>query len=126
QRAISDGSAEKKLCEIVKAQGGDASAITDLSKLPRAKATAGVLSARAGYVQAIDSETMGLAAMGLGAGRERTDSAIDAAVGLVLEKKVGDAVNERELLVTVHYNDEKRLEAVRERILSAYRIGAEA
>jgi pyrimidine-nucleoside phosphorylase len=125
QRVIADGSAEKKLCEIVKAQHGDPSAITDLSKLPKAKATAEVSSAQTGYVQAIDSEAIGLAAMALGAGRERTDSAIDPAVGFVLHKKVGDAVNAREALVTMHYNDGNRLDAVRERVLSAYRIGVE-
>jgi len=125
QRAIADGSAERKLCEIVKAQGGDPSAITDLSKLPRAKATASVPAPAGGFVQAIDSEAIGLAAMALGAGRERTDSVIDPAVGFMLEKKVGDGVKAGEPLVTVHFNDAAKLEAVKARVVAAYRIGAE-
>jgi pyrimidine-nucleoside phosphorylase len=108
----------------VKAQGGDPSAISDLTKLPRAKSMAVVGSRAAGFVQGIDSEAVGLAAMALGAGRERTDSVIDPAVGFVLEKKVGDAVQVGEPLVTVHYNDASKLEAVRARVLAAYRIGA--
>ncbi len=122
---MSDGSAERKLCEIVKAQGGDPGAITDLSRLPRAKATAAVAAGTAGFIQAIDSEAVGLAAMALGAGRERTDSTIDPAVGFMLEKKVGDAVRVGEALVTVHYNDARTLDDVRMRVLSAYRIGAD-
>jgi pyrimidine-nucleoside phosphorylase len=125
QKVIADGSAERKLCEIVKAQGGDPAAITDLSRLPRAKATASVPAPAGGFVQAIDSEAVGLAAMALGAGRERTDSVIDPAVGFMLEKKVGDAVKAGEPLVTVHYNDAAKLEAVKARVIAAYRIGAD-
>jgi pyrimidine-nucleoside phosphorylase len=121
--AVADGSAVRKLCEIVKAQGGDPSAITDLSKLPQAKSTANVVAPVGGFVQAIDSEAVGLAAMALGAGRERTDSIIDPAVGFVLKKKAGDAVKAGEPLVTVHYNDAAKLEAVKARVVAAYRIG---
>jgi pyrimidine-nucleoside phosphorylase len=76
-----------------------------------------------GFVQAIDSEAVGLAAMALGAGRERTDSTIDPAVGFMLEKKVGDAVSAGEALTTVHYNDASKLDEVKARVRSAYRIG---
>lgn len=124
-RVIADGSAEKKLHELVKAQHGDPAAIADLSKLPRAKHTAPVAAAAGGFVTGIDSEAIGLAAMALGAGRERTDSVIDPAVGFVLEKKAGDAVRAGEPLVTVHYNDAAKLEAVKARVLAAYRIGPE-
>jgi pyrimidine-nucleoside phosphorylase len=121
-QVMKDGSAEKKLCEIVKAQGGDPSAITDLSKLPRARLTAPVAAPRAGFVSAIHSEEIGLAAMSLGAGREKTDSIIDPAVGFMLEKKVGDAVKQGEPLVTVHYNDGSKLDAVKARVAAAYTI----
>ncbi len=48
--------------------------------------------------------------MVLGAGRETVDSAIDPAVGLILHKKVGDAVSAGEPLATLHVNDPGRLE----------------
>jgi pyrimidine-nucleoside phosphorylase len=121
-QVMKDGSAEKKLCEIVKAQGGDPGAITDLSKLPRAKHTALVPAPRDGFVSAIHSEEIGLAAMALGAGREKTDSVIDPAVGFMLEKKVGDAVKQGESLVTVQYNDARKLDAVVGRVTRAYSI----
>jgi pyrimidine-nucleoside phosphorylase len=119
---MKDGSAERKLCEIVRAQGGDPAAITDLSRLPRARHTVAVPAPRDGFVTAIHSEEVGLAAMALGAGREKTDSVIDPAVGFVLEKKVGDAVKQGESLVTVHYNDAAKLEAVKARVAAAYTI----
>jgi pyrimidine-nucleoside phosphorylase len=81
-----------------------------------------VVAPRSGFVAAIHSEEIGLAAMALGAGREKTDSIIDPAVGFMLEKKVGDAVKAGEPLVTVHYNDSSKLEAVKARVAAAYTI----
>ncbi|GMU60470.1 MAG: pyrimidine-nucleoside phosphorylase [Myxococcaceae bacterium] len=125
-KVIADGSAEKKLCDIVQAQGGDPSAIRDLSKLPRAKHTTSVPAPRAGFVTHIDSEAVGLAAMALGAGRAKTTDAIDPAVGFVLEKKVGARVQAGEALVTVHYNDASRLDEVKARVTKAWRLGEAA
>lgn len=122
-QAITSGAAEAKLRALVTAQGGDARAIEDLSRLPRARHQAQVLAARDGYVTRIDSEAVGLAAMALGAGRARTTDTIDPAVGFVLEKKVGEAVKASEPLVTVHYNDDESLEDVRARVLAAYTVG---
>ncbi len=120
EEAMRSGAAEAKLCEIVKAQGGDPRAITDLSRLPQAKHRTTVNASRSGYVGRIDSEAIGLAAMALGAGREKTTDVIDFGVGFVLEKKVGDLVKAGEPLVTVHYNDAKRLDDVKARVTKAY------
>ncbi len=126
QMVIADGSAEKKLQQLVAAQGGDPAAIADLSRLPRARSTVEILSSARGFVAGIDSEAIGLAAMVLGAGREKSTDLIDPAVGFVLERKVGDAVVVGEPLVTVHYNSEAHLAEVKARVLKAYRIGAAA
>ncbi len=69
---------------------------------------------------------MGLAAVALGAGRERTDSVIDPAVGFTLEKKVGEPVTAGDALVTVHHRDGARLGDVLARLERAYRIGPAA
>ena len=69
---------------------------------------------------------MGLAAMSLGAGREKTTDAIDPGVGFVLEKKVGDAVAKGEPLVTIHFNDAARLDEVKRRVGLAYQVGPSA
>jgi pyrimidine-nucleoside phosphorylase len=123
QASMTSGAAEKKLCEIVAAQGGDPSAITDLSKLPRARTTRPVKAPRDGVVVGIDSEAIGLAAMALGAGRAKSSDVIDPAVGFMLEKKVGDRVKAGEALVTMHVNDEANVVDVERRVLAAYRLG---
>jgi pyrimidine-nucleoside phosphorylase len=125
-QAMASGAAERKLCEIVAAQGGDPGAITDLGKLPRARRQVAIRATTKGVVTSIASEAMGLAAMALGAGRAKSTDVIDPAVGFVLEKKVGDAVDVGEPLVTMHVNDDSRIEAATARVLAAYAIGTHA
>ena len=126
ERAVKDGSGLRKLEEIVERQGGDKRAVRDRSRLPHAQKTRDVLATAEGFVIGINAEAIGLAAMSLGAGRERTDSVIDPGVGFVLKKKVGDAIRVGEALVTVHFNDETRLDPVMSRVQAAYRIGVQA
>ena len=126
QRAMDDGSALKKLKEIVQAQGGDPLAIDDYSRLPQAQATADVLAPEGGFVTGIDTEAVGLAAVALGAGRQRVDSQIDPAVGFTLLRKVGEPVMAGEPVVRVHYNDAGPLADVKARLLAAYRFGPRA
>ncbi len=124
QRAVADGSALRKLKEIVQAQGGDPRAIDDYSRLPQARATSDVPAPVDGFVTAIDTEAVGLAAVALGAGRQRVDSLIDPAVGFTLLRKVGEPVKAGEPVVRVHYNNEGPLKDVQERLLAAYSFGA--
>jgi pyrimidine-nucleoside phosphorylase len=84
-----------------------------------------VVAPESGFVTSVDCEAIGLAAVALGAGRERVDSAISPGVGFLLEKKVGDPVRTGEVLVRVHYDDRARFEDARRRLLAAWRIGPE-
>ncbi|AKQ64290.1 Pyrimidine-nucleoside phosphorylase [Myxococcus hansupus] len=123
RKVVEDGSAVRKLKEIVQVQGGDPRAIDDYSLLPQAKSTVDVVATRDGFVTGIDTEGVGLAAVALGAGRQRTDSKIDPAVGFTLLKKTGEAVKQGEPVVRVHYNDAGPLENVKARLLAAYHFG---
>ncbi|QDE70606.1 thymidine phosphorylase [Myxococcus xanthus] len=123
RKVVEDGSAVRKLKEIVQVQGGDPRSIDDYSLLPQAKSTTDVVAPRDGFVTGIDTEGVGLAAVALGAGRQRTDSKIDPAVGFTLLKKTGEAVKQGEPVVRVHYNDAASLENVKARLLAAYRFG---
>ncbi|WP_164010087.1 thymidine phosphorylase [Pyxidicoccus trucidator] len=123
RKVVEDGSAVRKLKEIVQSQGGDPRAIDDYSLLPRARSTVDVVAPRDGWVTAIDTEGVGLAGVALGAGRQRVDSKIDPAVGFTLLKKTGEPVKQGEPVVRVHYNDAGPVEDVKTRLLAAYRFG---
>jgi len=124
--AIGDGRGFLKLCEITEAQGGDPDALADPSLLPSAESTRDVPSRERGLVQAIDAEAIGLAAMALGAGRSRIEDRVDPAAGLVVEKKVGDAVEVGEPLATLHLGRAplESPDAVEARVRGAYQIGS--
>ena len=124
EAAIADGRGLAKLREITAAQGGDPACIDDPGRLPRAAHLLPVRAPRAGLVEAIDAEAIGLAAMALGAGRVRVEDRVDPAVGVVLCRKVGDPVEAGAPLCLVHRNDGgEAQERVAARIAAAYRIG---
>ena len=60
---------------------------------------------------------MGLIAMELGAGRATKESAIDLAVGIVLNKKRGQEVKKGDVLAYIHSNDESNINKTKKNIL---------
>jgi len=127
--AVASGRALEKLLAICAAQGGDPRVLEDPSRLPTAPSRLEVRAPRGGFVQAIDAQEIGLAAMSLGAGRARVDDRIDPAVGIVLERKVGDAVAAGEPFAVLHHGYSgpggEAPDRVAERVLRAYTLGEE-
>jgi len=127
ERAIADGSGLRKLEEIVAAQGGDAAAVRDPGRLPRAPRRLAVPAPASGVVEVIDTEAVGLASVALGAGRARTEDRVDPAVGIVVHKKLGDAVERGEPLATIHHGDRGEDPArVAARLAAAWTLGRHA
>jgi pyrimidine-nucleoside phosphorylase len=124
--ALASGAGLKKFQEVIALQGGDPRVCDDLSRLPRAAETVELRAESAGRVTGIACRAVGTAAMLLGAGRETVDSRIDPGVGLVLRKKVGDAVSAGEPLAIVHVNDRRRLDEALAMLGRAIRVGPEA
>jgi pyrimidine-nucleoside phosphorylase len=115
EQLIASGKAFDKFRQMVELQGGDPRAIDDTGKLPQARHTMSVSSPRNGYLASLQCEQVGTACVIVGGGRERKEDSIDPTVGIVLHKKVGDAVSIGEPLATIHYNTESR--AARARLL---------
>ncbi len=101
-RALSDGSGLAKLRELVAAQGGDARAVDDPGRLPRAPRVERLLAPRTAFVSAIAADRIGMASVTLGAGREKKGEAIDLRTGVVLHAKVGDRVERGQPYADVH------------------------
>ena len=105
---ISSGRALQQFRQMVELQGGDARIIDDITRLPQARHTVQVSSAKAGYLASMQCEQIGTACVILGGGRERKEDSVDPAVGIVLHKKVGNRVAAGEALATIHYTDEAK------------------
>ncbi len=122
QASIDNGTAFKKLLEIVNAQGGDVSALENLERYPLPKHAIEVKTMEQGYVGVIECLELGLNSITLGAGRARIEDTIDPKAGIVLAKKVGDSVESGAVLATFYTDKSAAIEPARERIRNAFRI----
>lgn len=113
--AIHSGKALAKFKEFLANQGGDASIIDDLTKLPQAKYKIELPAKQSGYISRMVADEIGVASMILGAGRATKEDVIDLAVGLVLHKKVGDKVEEGESILTI-YSNRENIEDVKQKL----------
>jgi thymidine phosphorylase len=111
---------------MIRLQDGNAAVMDDPALLPQAKHQADVKSPASGFVTAIMCEQIGTAGVLLGGGRARKEDSVDPAVGIMVHKKVGDAVSAGEPLCTVYYNSAERLAAAAPLIEKSYTIGAAA
>lgn len=104
--AIENGSALDKFKTFLENQGGDASVVDSPELLPTAEYQIDYKAKSSGVVSELIANEIGVASMMLGAGRQTKEDDIDLSVGIVVNKKVGDNVNEGESLLTIHSNRE--------------------
>jgi len=119
---LSGGKGLEKFRQMVARQGGDPSVVDNPDMLPTAAHRGEIVAAQDGWIGSVDTLEVGLCGVALGAGRDSVDAKIDMAVGFTVNKKIGDAVKKGESLLTVHYNDQKKADAVRGRLQRAFRI----
>lgn len=122
ESVIEDGSALNKFAEFVKAQGGDEKQVYHPELLPKAELIIPIPAPKSGYINRIICDEVGICSLILGGGRETKESEIDLSVGLILCKKVGDFVEEGEMLAEIHANDVGKAELASKRYLAACTI----
>lgn len=120
---LRNGKAFEHFKRMVALQHGDISYVENLDLLPKAKYVYSLLAEDDGYIQALDPRLIGAANGALGAGREKMDSVIDPAVGILLRKKIGDLVHIGDELAEIHYNDPSKFEQAIAKVRTAYVIG---
>ena len=118
---IDDGRAYKTFVEMVKAQGGDAQVVENLS-FKKATISYNVLAPKSGYIYSVNAEEYGTASQILGAGRSSLGDKIDYSAGIILNKKVGDYVDTGDVIATLYTNDKKSINSAKERLLNATEI----
>jgi thymidine phosphorylase len=116
--AITSGAGVEKFRQIVENQGGDPRVLDDYSLLPAAPDRDIIAAPRDGTVVRMRAEAVGRAAVGLGAGRDRLDAAIDPAVGFVVVAPVGTRVKQGEPILEIHHRNGRGLADAR-RLLEA-------
>jgi pyrimidine-nucleoside phosphorylase len=117
-KQIKNNEAHQKQLDLFKAQGGS---LPSLSSFVDVKEILDVKAETSGYIKDINALTIGVSAMKLGAGRQTKEDVIDPDVGIVLNKKVGDYVEQGDTLAKV-YNNKDNVDAVLKDILDGFEI----
>jgi pyrimidine-nucleoside phosphorylase len=118
REALEGGAARGQYERWVRAQDGDPSR----EALPTAPVIRPVPAPASGYVGAIATTAVGLAALHLGAGRVRKEDTIDHAVGVVCLAKRGDRVESGAPIAEIHARDEESAGRAVDEVTAAYSI----
>ncbi|MCJ0699785.1 thymidine phosphorylase [Frigoribacterium faeni] len=121
EAALDDGRAMDAWNRMIRAQGGDPDA-----DLPTARETQVVTAERSGFLTEQHALPFGIAAWRLGAGRARKQDPVQAAAGIELHAKPGDAVVVGQPLFTLHTDEPERFDRALEAVQGGWAIGDEA
>lgn len=111
-KLITSGKALDKFAEMIKMQGGNPASLENTTLLPQARYRIDLAAEKDGYVFVNDAAELGYAAMLLGAGREKTESQIDLAVGIRVHGRTGQKIKKGQPLLTLFYNEEKKVPGI--------------
>ena len=121
---LNSGKGLEKFRLMIAAQGGNPRVVEDRSLLRLHDVREETLTAgRTGVVEAMDTRRIGSASVVLGAGRQTVDEIVDHAVGLCIEKKIGESVAGGEVLCRILYRDAERMKRARDLLDGAFSIG---
>lgn len=123
EEAIENGSALKALARMVEGQGGDKSYVEQPDKFPCAPYSYEVLADKEGIITHMDTESVGIASVLLGAGRSKKEDVIDPWAGIILKKKYGEKVQAGDVLAVLYASDESLFGDAARKLKSAYTIG---
>ena len=119
EEAIISGKAFEKFKEWISSQGGNREWIENTDLFPKAKYSFEIKAEKEGYISKMDAESIGIASVILGAGRETKEDTIDMSAGIVLNKKTGDKVDKGVTLATLYSCNESTFNSAKEKYLSA-------
>lgn len=117
--AISSGAALERLRKMVIGQGGDVSYIDSPEKFKTSLYSENILSPRGGYIARMNTESIGISSVILGAGREKKEDSVDFAAGIIIKKKTGDEVRKGDVLAVMYTDKKEALPVAEERYLQA-------
>jgi len=122
---LENGSGFDLFRRMVAEQGGDTAFVDDPDSMDLSPVMHTVRSAAGGFIASIDALAIGQASVRLGAGRQKLDDVIDPLAGIVLCRKVGEAVEPGEDLAVLHTARQDAAEQAEERLRDAWHITKE-
>src|SRR6185503_262167 len=126
RKVIDSGEALECLRNNIIAQVGDPRVCDAPSEfLPLVSDSLKVESRRSGYIKNVDTAEIGHTIASIGGGRVRIEDVIDPTVGFIAERKIGEGVNEGDVIGVVYCADSNNAREAAERIGASYEIADE-
>ena len=119
KEVIENKKAYNKFIDFIKSQKGNPEDVLHPERLITARLIKNIAASDSGYISYIDTESVGKAVQILGGGRETKISEIDKAVGVVINKKLGNYVEKGDVVFKVYGNDEIKVEEAANKLMSA-------
>jgi pyrimidine-nucleoside phosphorylase len=120
--ALTSGAGLEVFRRVIDNQGGDPRVIDDYGRLPSAPDEDRILAPTAGFVS-LEPESIGRAAVALGAGRATLEEAIDPGVGVEIVARAGAQVAAGDVVLLVHHRAGRGLAHARRLLQKAVGIG---
>ena len=120
---IQSGKGYEKFLDLVKNQGGSKKDIEQYTKLHSPQHTREISANRSGFIQYMDTYTIGLATVALGCGRAKITDSVDPTAGMEFLKKTGEKVQKGEPLIRCFNSDKPKLQNTVNRLESVFQIG---
>ena len=120
---IKNGMGLEKLRELLVQQGGNPAIIDDYSLLPLSPCKKMVFASVEGYVNHMNTALIGRASLETGAGRAYKEQPLDFGAGIIMKKRLGDAVKIGEPLAEIYAATDEKCEASAEFLQQAITIG---
>ncbi|MFO7896981.1 MAG: thymidine phosphorylase [Candidatus Cloacimonadales bacterium] len=124
EQVIDDGSALEYFRKFIINQGGDPQVCDNPQLLPQAKYQIPLISPSSGWVEAIDSQQIGFALIGIDAGRKTLDSKLDYSSGAYFPLKIGDKIEQGDEIGQIYCNDEAAGKVTAAKILNSIHFSA--
>ena len=123
-QALESGAAAEVFGRMITAQGGPADFVERWpDRLPAATVIREVPNPRQGYVVAIDGQSLGLAVVQLGGGRQFEGDRVNPSVGLSDLAGIGEDIGAGDPLCMVHAATEAQAETAIALVQAAYQLG---
>ncbi len=122
ETTLNSGKAFERFVELVSRQGGDVGVVEHPERYPAAAHQEVVEADASGWIVEIDARWVGRLAMQAGAGRQRMEDPVDYTAGIILHRKVGEAVATGAPLAEVFGNDAARVHRAARELRKAFVI----
>ncbi len=118
---LDSGKASEKFEQMVAELGGPKNILSNYKKiLPASKYTEDIFSDVSGYIEFISTRELGMILIELGGGRKKVTDKIDYSVGYSNVVNVGDKVDTKTPLLTIHAKNNEDIKSIKTRIKNCF------